>query len=141
MNKIFLIILLTAVSCSSMAEDAYHVYGCPTEKDANSCSKSCTKSDTKWDFKVNISNGVVLQNATNKGVTRTFSLENCKIANVDNWVCGSGVSIRRDNKVDIDEQRMANGVFVSLFTIHNPNGWPTSHNSCAKKISLFGLFD
>ena len=140
MNKVILMILFVSSSAIA-AEGSYQPYTCKTEIDANSCANSCTKATTTWDFKVNPQSGTVLMNVYVNGAPQsTNALKNCQIADADNWVCGE--TLNYGNNVDSkDVQRLAGGVFVSSLVMHKPNGGIYASFGCAKKKSLFGIFD
>ncbi len=144
MHKFFLMLAFTALSSSAMAEGSYTVYSCPTAQAAQSCPKLCQKNQkVTWDFKVNMQRGVVLMIVypTNGGVPRTSSQEHCRIADVDHWICGVGMTAGPNNTFDMDQTSMNEGTFISLLTFHNPSGFAYSSSSCAKKKSLFGFID
>lgn len=148
MKVLYLIVMICLISTKAQAaEGAYQQYNCPTENDMNSCSKSCSISTTTLNFKVNPSNSTVLKEMFYNGGEKTIALENCKVVDADSWVCGS-TNHYGNNRLGVmqssmDEQRMSGGIFVTslIFIPNNPNGGKNKLFSCAKKKSLFGIFD
>lgn len=93
----FLCLFLT--NTSSAAGGKYDIYYCGKEGDVRTCS-GCTKSDKQAVFKVLAINNVVIRTVYKNGeLESSLALENCKVADEDNWGC--------------DYNRMIDGKFIS----------------------------
>jgi hypothetical protein len=142
MSKFILMLLLATVSSNAMALGAYQVYECKSENDMNSCSNSCKKNTTTVDFKVNPSSSTVLATFYYGEGHKSGALEHCKVVDADNWVCGSVAIVNNAEYLNItDKQRLSGGIYASSITVLFRHGNRSDTYFCAKKRSLFGIFN
>jgi len=138
-----MVFCLTSINVIA-AEGAYQMFSCPTNEAANSCSNLCKKHERTIDFKVNVQKSIVIQNFFNNGdMIGSAALENCKVVDSNNWYCESESSIPQFSYIHY-VQHLTNGIYVtSTFGYYpaNKNDPKYLTNLCAKKKSLFGIFD
>lgn len=136
---IALILLQLAATCFA-AEGSLKVYECKTEADAIACNNKCKLSGETFDVKVNVNNNVVLISGYAEGkLHATYSLDGCKVANEQNWVCEP--ESNNDFYLGIrKEERMSDGIMHKIFIYKSENGGGYNSFTCAKKAGLLRYF-
>jgi hypothetical protein len=104
---------------------ALKMYTCPSENLITSCS-SCKKEDIDITFKVNIENQIVIKKINNGYTTSVSNLDECKIADKNNWICKTYWS----NGNLFIKNVMTEGVYSEIY--YNFYGNKTVSFSCAK---------
>lgn len=131
------LLLVAAVVATPAFAETYQPYSCPTAPDATACSSKCAKGSISYEFLVNPSTStILLKHLDGRKVLDTFALDNCKVADIENWICG--VTRYGPGGFEIKQAMSAGRYFVSEIT---PDGSRPNEYRCAKKKGLFGLFD
>lgn len=136
-KKVSFLAMLSFALSTQAAVEPYQPYSCPSAGAASSCQKSCSKAEVTFEFLVNPSGSVVLLRHVQAGkVINTFSLENCKIIDSDNWICG--VSQSGPGGFEI-KQSMTSGQYI--VTDVTPDGSRPNSYLCAKKREWLNIFN
>ena len=132
-----MVICLTSINVIA-AEGAYQVYKCPTDAAAYSCLNLCKKTNSSGDFKVNVQQSIVIVTWHLGGIAQGGALDNCKVVDQDNWYCETVIGTTYSYEYDV--HRFTDGVY-SFSQKKSNSGIIENSYSCAKKKSLFGIFD
>lgn len=132
------VFLIFASNLAAASDVRYTEFKCNSERDALKCSSECSMTDLSYLFIVNTSTGVVFQKSFYEGRhTTTDELKNCRVADANNWICGTGRNSEEASK-SLKEEKLSDGIFTDIFENHYPknSGFKDDLDyRCAKKIN------